>query len=150
VLLVELESERPLEQRRQPEGANPQELRRDARVEQPARVPAIVLVQQAEVVVRVVKDLLDRVALEDAAEGGGLADGERIENRGDLARAHLQQVDSIDEAMEAGAFGVHRDGGALLHRGQKAIGATGGIDVRRFVHGQPCGHVSSLFSSLLS
>ena len=97
--------------------------------------------QQAQIVVRVVEDLLDFVALEDAAQGGGLADGQRIEHRGELARAHLQQVDSIDEPVEAGAFGVHCNGAALLHGGQKAIGGGCCVDVRWFVHGQPFGHV---------
>ena len=144
MLLVELEPERALQQRREPERANAEQLRRDARVEEPARVPAVILMQQPEIVVGVVKHLLDRVALEDSPERSGLSDRQRIEHRGEVARAHLQQIDSIDESMEAGSLRVHGHGGALLHGRQKTVGGRCGINVQRFVHGQPCGHVSSL------
>jgi methylmalonyl-CoA mutase N-terminal domain/subunit len=49
VLLVELHAEVLLEQRRQAEGLDAQQLRRHARVEHVAHVPAVVLMQQSEV-----------------------------------------------------------------------------------------------------
>ena len=69
MLLVELHPEVPLEQRRETEGANAEELRRDARVEDVPGVPAIVLMQQSEVVVGVVKDDLHRRILEQRRPG---------------------------------------------------------------------------------
>ena len=48
----------------------PEELRRDAGVEDVSGVPAVVLVQQSEVVVGVVKHDLHRRILEQAAHAG--------------------------------------------------------------------------------
>jgi hypothetical protein len=59
VLLVELDAEVALEQRRQPEGLDAEQLRGHARVEDVATLPAVVLVQQPQVVVGVVEDDLD-------------------------------------------------------------------------------------------
>ena len=68
VLLVELHAEVPLEQRGEAERAEAEQLRCDARVEDVADVPAVVLLEQTQIVVGVVKDDLDRRILEHAPE----------------------------------------------------------------------------------
>ncbi len=109
VLLVELHAEVPLEQRGEAERAEAQKLRRDARVEDVADVPLVVLLEQTQIVVGVVKDDLDPRILEYAAERRRLPDGYGIDDGRAFAGRELQQVDSIDESMEAGALGVQRD-----------------------------------------
>ena len=59
VLLVEVDVEERLQERGEAEGLDAEELRGDARVEDVGHPPAVVLVQQPEVVVRVVEDHLD-------------------------------------------------------------------------------------------
>src|SRR5262249_30168884 len=106
VLLIELDPEIAFEQRGQPEGLEPEELRGYARVENVDRAPGVILVQQPEIVVGIVEDLLDVGVLEEAAESGRRADRERVDDRAPLASRELQQVNSIDEAVEARALGV--------------------------------------------
>jgi hypothetical protein len=80
MLLIELHPEILLEQGGETEGANAEELRRHASVEDVPGMPPIVLMQQSEVVVGVVKDDLHRRILEQGAQAGRLADRQRIDD----------------------------------------------------------------------
>jgi hypothetical protein len=80
VALVELHAELLLEQRGEAEGALAEELRGDARVEQAAHLPAVVLAQEAQVVVGVVEDHLDRRVLDQPAERASGPADERVDH----------------------------------------------------------------------
>ena len=77
MLLVELHAEEPLEQRGQTERANAEQLCGDARVEDVRDSPAVVLMEQPQIVVGVVKDDFDVARLEQAPEPLGNSDRER-------------------------------------------------------------------------
>ena len=113
VLLVELYAEEPFEQRGEPERPNTEELGRDPRVEDIRDLPAVVLVKEPQVVVSVVEDDFHLTRFEKATEALGNADRERIENRAGFARRELEQVDPVDEPVEARALGVERDGSSV-------------------------------------
>jgi hypothetical protein len=116
MLLVELHAKVPLEERREPEGLESQQLRRDARVEDVRDAPAIILVEQSQVVVSVVKHDLDRGVLEQLAEDRRLADRQRVDDRVAGACRQLQQIDAVDEPVEACSFGVERQLAGLSDR----------------------------------
>src|SRR5438067_1186194 len=109
MFFVELYSEELIEQRREPERLEAEQLGCDARIEDVSCVPAVILVQQSQVVVGVVEHDLDGWILEHLAESGGCADGKWIDDRAPLTRGDLEEIDSIDESVEARAFGVERD-----------------------------------------
>src|SRR5262245_5177377 len=75
VLLVQLHSKKTLEQRGETERLEPEQLRRDTCVEDVTNVPAVILMEQTEIVIRVVKDDFDVAVLEQRAESGGVTDG---------------------------------------------------------------------------
>ena len=56
MLLFELDAEESLEERGEAEGADAKELRREARVEDVTKLPIIILMQQPQVIVGIVKD----------------------------------------------------------------------------------------------
>jgi len=107
VLLVELHGEVLLEQCRQPYRGLTEELRRDARVEQPPRAHPVVAVQDPQVVVGVVEDHLDRGIGEDRAERRDVANGQWIDDGGFAPGRELDEVDAVDEAVEAGGLGIN-------------------------------------------
>jgi len=124
VLLVQLHAEEPLQQRGQAERRVAQQLRRDPRVEDVAHLPAVVLLQQPQVVVGIVEHHFDIRVLEHVAEQLRLPDGYRIDHRVTRPRGELEQVDPIDVAVEARPFRVERQLATLrdllhepLHRG---------------------------------
>jgi hypothetical protein len=129
MLLLELEPEEALEQRGEPEGADPGELRGDARVEDVPDVPAIVLREEAQVVVGVVKDDLDLRVLEHAAEGFRRADRQRVDDRRRVARRELEEVDPVVEAVEARALGVHGEQRLARDRADEALDGVGVVQV---------------------
>jgi hypothetical protein len=108
-LLVQPHPEVFVEQRSEPERGEPEQLGRDAGVENVARVPAVVLVQKTQVVIGVVQHLLDARILEEGTEPLGASHGERIDDGGGVAGGQLKQVNAIDEPMEARAFGIEGD-----------------------------------------
>ena len=67
MLLLELDPEKALQQRSPAEGANAEQLRRHARVEDVADLPTVIALQEAKVVIGVVKDDLDGGILQHAA-----------------------------------------------------------------------------------
>mgnify|MGYP003346564600 CR=1 FL=1 len=87
---------------------DPEQLRGDSGVEQVGRAPPVVLMQQAQIVVGVVEHDLDLGIGEQGAERRRRLDRERIDDAVMRARRELDQVDPIDEAMEARPFGVDR------------------------------------------
>ena len=89
MLLVELHAEEPLEERGKTERANPEQLGCHPRVEDVRRVPAVVLMQEPQIVIGVVQHDLDLPRFEQRAKSFGNADGERIEDRARLARGEL-------------------------------------------------------------
>jgi hypothetical protein len=93
-----------------------------------------------------VKDDLDRWIFENRAQAGEWARRERIDDRALRPRRELEEIDSIDEAVEARAFGIEgdcirsRQRGEALVRGPgvsmyTALGAPSGRDVTAAVTG---------------
>src|SRR5262252_942977 len=140
VLLVQLHAEVALQQRGQAERPQTQKLRGDARVEDVPDLPLVVLLQKSQVVVGVVKNDLDPGILEDSSEGGRLPDGYGVDDRGAVAGRELEQVDSIDESMEAGTLGVQRDAprfdrtGGGVYRGEKGVDGFRRVEIDGRMH----------------
>src|SRR6185437_15341690 len=134
VLFVELDPEVAFEERSEAERAEPEQLRSNARVEDVPHVPAVILLEEPQVVVGVVEHDLDVRALEERAEEGRRADGQRIDDRRLVARRELKQVDSIDEAMEAGALGVEGERARLGDGLEEAVDGARGVEVERRMH----------------
>src|SRR5881396_2512655 len=108
MLFVELHTKEMFEQRCESERADAKQLRGDPRIEDVAHVPGVILLQEAQIVIRVVEHDLDGGRLKEMPELRGRADRQRIDDRRALARRELEQIDSVDEAMEARTFGVER------------------------------------------
>src|SRR6185503_4106226 len=134
MLLVELETEVSLEKRGEPERLEPEQLRGDAGVENVPNVPTIILVQQSQIIIRVVKHDLDAGILEQTAESSGRADRDGIDDCRLVARRELEQIDSIDEAMEARALGIEGKDADVADRGQKAVDDARGVEIHGRMH----------------
>jgi hypothetical protein len=132
MLLVELYIEEPLQQRCQSKRADSQQLRGNSRVEDVLDVPAVVLVQEPQVVVGIVEHDFDFRRLQQRTESFGYADRERIEDGAGLSGRDLQQVDPIDEAMEARSLGVERYGLRVRDAGDEAPDCFLSVEVKRW------------------
>ena len=129
MLLVDLQPEVLLEQRRQAKRGQPEQLRRDSGVEDVVDVPAVVLMQQPEVVVGVVEDDLDPGVLEQRTKLHGRADRQRIDDRTASVRRQLEQVDAVDEPVKARPFGVERNRFRAGDGRQKDVHIIGGVEI---------------------
>ena len=71
---------------------------------------------------------------------GGLPDGYGVDDRRAFAGRELEQVDSIDESMEAGALGVQRDAsrfdrtGGGVYRGEKGVDGFRRVEIDGRMH----------------
>jgi hypothetical protein len=131
VLLVQFHVEELLEQRRQPERLDAEQLRRDPRVEDVVDVPAVVLMQQSQIVVGVVEHNFDPGILENCSEPRRSANRKGIDHRAPLTRRDLQEVDPIDEPVEVRTLGIER---YLPHSGdvvQKQLDLLWSIEVQQ-------------------
>src|SRR2546426_1244344 len=122
--LGELHAEILIKERRESHGALPGELRRDPRVAQASRAEAVVSIEDADIVVRVVEDLFDLRVGEELPQGGEIAHRERVDDRGLSGARELHQEDAVAVAVKARGLGVGRDerlapqrGGDLRRRG---------------------------------
>jgi predicted PurR-regulated permease PerM len=147
MLLVDLEAEVALEQRREAERLEPEQLRGDAGVEDVSHVPAVILLEKAEVVIGVVKYHLDGRVFEQFSHSGGRADGQWVDDGGLLACRELKQVDSIDEAMEARSFGIEREDAGIGNRGEETVDVGRRVEIQRDVWR---GHDSNLTGTRLA
>ena len=107
------------EQGREADGRLARELGGDARVEQPRGAESVVAVQDPEVVVGVVKGLLDAPVGEHRAEGGEIGDGEGIDQRRAVRGRDLDEVDPVAVAVKAGRLRIHGDAGNTPHCGDQ-------------------------------
>src|SRR2546430_8516241 len=98
-----------IQERRESHGALPGELRRDPRVAQPSRAEAVVAVEDAEVVVRIVEDLFHLRVGEEIPQGGEIAHRERVDDRGLSGARELNQENAVAVAVKARGLGVGRD-----------------------------------------
>ena len=129
MFLVELEPEILLEQRRQSERLDAKQLRRHSRVEQMRDTPPVILMQQTQIVVGIVQHHLDIAIFEQCAEFLGRTDRQWIDHRFVVFGGKLQQVDSIDEAMEARTFCIERERAHAGESGQKAINGVSRVEI---------------------
>src|SRR5207249_4111326 len=97
-------------------------------------VPGVILLQEAQIVIRVVEHDLDGGSLEEMPELRGRADRQRIDDRRALARRELEQIDSVDEAMEARTFGVERDDLRVADRRKKCLDRGRRVEIKRCMH----------------
>jgi len=114
-LLVEMHTDVLVEQRSQPDGGLAQQLRGDPGVEDALRMKAAITIEQSEVVVRVVEDHLDAGIIEDRPESREVAHRQRIDDARLTSGRELDEVDPIDEAVEARGLRVHSDLGLACH-----------------------------------
>src|SRR2546422_11472706 len=98
-----------IQERRESHGALPGELRRDPRVAQPSRAEAVVAVEDAEVVVRIVEDLFHLRVGEEIPQGGEIAHRERVDDRGLSGARELNQENAVAVAVKARRLGAGRD-----------------------------------------
>src|SRR5512141_974961 len=108
MLLVELHFEELLEKRSQPERLDAKQLRSDARVEDVVDVPAVILMKQTQVVVGVMEYDLHVRILKYVTQTLRHPDRKRVDDRAPFARRYLEQIDSIDEPMEARSLSIDR------------------------------------------
>ena len=107
--LVEPDAHVFLEQRRQADAGLVEQLRGDPRVEDRGGAEAVLAVQEAEIVVRVVEDDLHLRIGQHHGERRQALHGQRVHHGRLVARADLQQVDAVDEPVEARGLGVDRE-----------------------------------------
>ncbi len=62
--------------------------------------------QESEIIVRVVKDDFDRIALEQLTQLGGRSDRNWVDDGTPIARGELEQIDAIEKTMKARALGI--------------------------------------------
>ena len=129
VLLVEPHAEEALEERGQPEGLDAEELGGDPGIEDVGDAPAVVLVEETQIIVGIVEDDLNLPRLEELAESRGRLDLQRIEDRVPAIGRELQQIDAVDVPVEARAFGVEGESADTGNRSQESVSGFGRIDV---------------------
>ena len=94
-------------------------------------VPAVILVKQSQVVIGIVKNDLDILVFQDLAESLRHADGEGVDDCASLARRDLQEVDSVDEAVEARSLGIDSNFPDSGNVSEKIVSTLLGIDVQK-------------------
>jgi hypothetical protein len=132
--LVELHAEVALEERGEAKALDAEQLRGEPGVEDVANQPAVILAQEAQVVVSVVKDDFDPGILEQLTQRRRLPDGYRVEDCRMLPGRELEQIDSIDEAVEARTFGVERQDPRVRDRRQERVDSARRIEINRRMH----------------
>jgi hypothetical protein len=95
-----------LEQRRQADGGLADQLRGNACIEQTTPAIPVVAIQNAHVVIGVVKHLLDTGITQQSAQRCQVGDRQRVHDRGIVAGGHLEEIDPVDVPMKARRFGV--------------------------------------------
>jgi len=134
MLLVELHPEEVLEQRGEPEGADAEKLGGNPRVEDVPDMPAVILPDQPKIVVGVVKHDFDVRILQQRTEAVGITDWQWIDDRGALSCGELEQVDSIDETVEARPFGIEREEPSVRDRREERLDGPRSVEVERRMH----------------
>ncbi len=96
----------------------------------------VVAVEDAEIVIGVVKDLFELRVREQRAHRAEVlgGDGNGIDERGLCWARDLEQVDAIAVAMEARRLGIDADARLALHGGDELRQLPGSIDVSRRGH----------------
>jgi hypothetical protein len=133
MFFVELYCKELLEERCKAERLDAEQLRGNPGVEDVIDVPAVVLMQQAEIVISIVKDDFDLWILENVAERFGHPDRERIYYRASFARGYLEEINSVDEPVEARALGINRDLPDAGHVSEKVIRVPLLVDVQQLL-----------------
>src|SRR6185503_11360437 len=112
VLLVEFDARVLLEQRGESDRGLPGKLSGDTGIEQSHGVETVVAVEDAKVVVGVMKDFLDIGVAQERADRCQVRDGERIDQRRLAGTRDLEEINPVAVAMEARRLRV--DGGPWL------------------------------------
>jgi hypothetical protein len=137
-LLVQLHPEVLFEQRREPDARLVEELRRHSRVEERTGAESILALEEAEVVIRIVEDDLDRRVAQQGAEPAEIGDRERVDHDRGGPRRDLQQIDLVFVAMEARGLRVDRD------QGVTAGGVKKGVELGLIGEKCMCGHAGKV------
>jgi hypothetical protein len=140
VLLVQADAEEALEEGGEPERLDSEELGGDTGVEDVRDAPAVVLMQEPQVVVGVMEDHLDVARFEERAESRVRLDLQRVDDGVAALGRELEEVDAVDVPVEARTLGVEREGTRPGDRGQESVRGLGGFDVLRSVGPRGSGH----------
>ncbi len=142
ILLVQAHADVFFEQRRQADRRLAEQVGRDARVEQVARMEAVVPVENAQVVVAVVEDDLHGRIRQQRPQSRHVRDGQRIDDGGFFATRQLDEIDAVHEPMEARRLRIQRHqrlaGGPRGEGGKLLVGphvVLGREPIRRLHHG---------------
>ena len=136
MLLIQLHADVFLEQGCQSDRRLARQLRRDARVEQADRPKAVIAIEDAEIVIRVMERLFELRIRQHGAHGAqvGLGDGHGIDQRRLRRTRDLQEVDAVAVAMKARCFGIDADARLPPHGGDERRQLGTGVDVQRSAH----------------
>src|SRR5579864_4397620 len=129
MLFVETHVKVALEKRSQAEGTNSQQLGGYSRIENVGDAPAVVLVQQPQVVIGIVKYHLDGAIFQEHAKFMERAGGEWVDDGAARGCRDLEQIDPIDEAVEACSLRVEREARHASDLVQKSVRVSWRIDV---------------------
>ena len=129
VFFVELQAKKLLEECSQAKSANTKQLRCDPRVEKIGDAPAVILVQQPQVVIGVMQHNLDAAVFQQRTEFFGCTYGERVDNCFALVGRDLEQIDAVDEAMETRAFCIERNRMRSFDERQEVVDGFDGIEI---------------------
>ncbi len=121
MLLVELDVKVLLEKRREAERFYAEKLSGYPRIEDVRDAPAVILPQQAQVIIRVMKDDLDRPVLEKIPQIRKARSRQRIDDGAFFTSRQLKEIDAVVKAVEARALGVESDLRARTYLREKAL-----------------------------
>src|SRR4051812_21102739 len=109
MLFVESDVEVLLEKCSQAERLDSEELRGNPRVEDFGDMPAIILMEKAQIVVGIVKDDFHGTTLEQLTKLCRRADRKGVDDRASVSRRQLKEINAVEESMKARAFRVDRE-----------------------------------------
>lgn len=105
--LGETDTEMALQQRGQTDGGFPEQLSGDPGIEQVLNVKPVVAMEGTQVIIRVVEHRLDLWRGEEGSQGVEWSDEKRIDDRRRPSGRDLDEIDTIDVAVEARGFRIH-------------------------------------------
>ena len=118
-----------LEQRCEADAGFIEQLRGDPGVEKIGCVEPVITIQNAQVVIGVVKNDLDSLIPQQSSEPAQIVNRERVEHRRLTSGGQLDQIDPVPISVKACRLGVDGDQGLLLEPLHQGIECRPGQDV---------------------
>src|SRR5688500_15832030 len=89
--------------------------------------------EQAQIVVGIVKHGFNRLAFEQRAKSGRRANRKRIDDGASIAGGQLEQIDAIEKAVKAGALGIQRELGYICDFIEETVDFLGFVQINGVV-----------------